>query len=88
MKLLAVLRRSPIVETEPFDSPFQELRHKRPRLAEAPVVSLVVKSPIRGQAIDWCMKDGPRKMTMYVPYQSLLVLFQGLKASPIVETAV
>jgi hypothetical protein len=37
---------SPFVETEPFDSPFQELRHKRPRLAEAPVVSLVVKSPV------------------------------------------
>jgi hypothetical protein len=36
----------PFGETEPFDSPFQELRHKRPKLAEAPVVSLVVKSPV------------------------------------------
>jgi len=37
---------SPFVEPEPFDSPFQELRLKRPRLAEAPVVSLVVKPPV------------------------------------------
>jgi hypothetical protein len=41
---------STFVETGPFDSPFQQLRHKRTGLAEAPVVSLVVKSPASGQS--------------------------------------